>query len=87
MKKFAEIINSFDSGLINGSVEGIKSIIQAAKARVRGYSIKYNRVLIVGKLVHLLRSPFKLATTTIFSERNAIQATDNVYQYHYDIQK
>jgi len=41
MKKFAEtikrhwngILNSFDTGLTNGSVEGINSMIQAAKAR------------------------------------------------------
>jgi transposase len=74
MKKFAEtikrhwsgILNSFDSGLTNGSVEGINSIIQAAKARARGYSTKHNLILmaylIAGKLAHLPRSPFRPAT-------------------------
>ena len=76
MKKFAEtikrhwngILNSFDSGLTNGSVEGINSMIQAAKSRARGYSSKHNLILmtylIAGKLAHLPRSPFKPTTTS-----------------------
>jgi transposase len=31
------LLNAFDSGLSNGRVEGINSLIQAAKARARGY--------------------------------------------------
>ena len=56
------------SGLTNGSVEGINSMIQAAKARARGYSTKHNLILmtylITGKLAHLPRSPFKPTTTS-----------------------
>ena len=62
------ILNSFDSNLTNGSVEGINSMIQAAKARARGYSTKHNLALmaylIAGKLAHLPRSPFEQTTTS-----------------------
>ena len=57
------ILNSFDSKLTNGRVEGINSLIQAAKARARGYSTPHNLILmsylIAGNLAHLPSSPFK----------------------------
>lgn len=66
------ILNSFDSELTNGSVEGINSIIQAAKARARGYSTRHNLILITyliaGKLAHLPQSPFKPTTTSCGQE-------------------
>ena len=56
------LLNAFDSGLGNGRVEGINSLIQAAKARARGYrttgSLTTIAYLIAGKLVHLPASPY-----------------------------
>jgi transposase len=56
------LLNAFDSGLSNGRVEGINSLIQAAKARARGYrttgSLTTIAYLIAGKLVHLPASPY-----------------------------
>jgi transposase len=56
------LLNAFDSGLSNGRVEGINSLIQAAKARARGYrttgSLTTIAYLIAGKLVHLPTSPY-----------------------------
>ncbi len=61
------ILNSFDSKLSNGPVEAINSVIQAAKARARGYSTTKNMILITyliaGKLSHLPRSPYQPTTT------------------------
>lgn len=46
----------------NARAEGINSLIQAAKARARGYRTKRNLIiigyLINGKLTHLPKSPF-----------------------------
>jgi len=62
------ILNSFDSKLSNGRVEGINSLIQAAKARARGYSTTKSLILmsymIAGNLAHLPISPFKPDTTS-----------------------
>ncbi len=48
------ILNWFDSKLANGFLEGINSLIQAAKARARGYRSTRNLInmayLIAGKL-------------------------------------
>ncbi len=56
------LLNAFDSRLSNGRVEGINSLIQAAKARARGYrttrSLATIAYLIAGKLVHLPASPY-----------------------------
>jgi transposase len=56
------ILNGFDSGLSNGYVEGANSLIQAAKAKARGYRRSENMItiayLLLGKLEHLPRSPF-----------------------------
>ena len=58
------ILNAFDSKLTNGRVEGANSLIQAAKAKARGYGTTRHLItiayLIVGKLSHLPASPFKL---------------------------
>jgi transposase len=58
------ILNAFDSKLTNGRVEGANSLIQAAKAKARGYGTTKHLItiayLIVGKLSHLPASPFKL---------------------------
>jgi transposase len=59
------ILNGFDSGLTNAAVEGSNSLIQAAKARARGYRTKDSLItiayLVAGKLSHLPASPY---TTT-----------------------
>lgn len=56
------ILHGFDSRLSNGFVEGINSLIQAAKARARGYRTPRSLInmayLIAGKLTHLPASPF-----------------------------
>ena len=56
------LLNAFDSGLSNGRVEGINSLIQAAKARARGYRTTHSLItiayLIAGNLVHLPVSPY-----------------------------
>lgn len=62
------ILNAFDSRLTNGRVEGVNSLIQAAKARARGYSTTHNLILmtylIAGNLAHLPSNPFKPNTTS-----------------------
>lgn len=59
------VLNAFDSRLNNGGVEGLNSLIQAAKARARGYRTARNLItiayLIGAKLRHLPASPY---TTT-----------------------
>lgn len=59
------ILNSFESALSNGSVEAINGLIQAAKARARGYRKPRNLILmaylIAAKLSQLPASPY---TTT-----------------------
>ncbi len=61
------ILNAFDSQLTNGRVEGINSLIQAAKAKARGYGTTRHLItisyLVAGKLTHLPVSPFKLTGT------------------------
>jgi len=51
------ILNAFDSGLTNGGVEAINGLIQAAKARARGYRTTRNFInmayLVAGRLRHL----------------------------------
>ncbi len=57
-----DLLNAFDSGLSNGRVEGINSLIQTAKARARGYLTTRSLItiayLIAGKLAHLPVSPY-----------------------------
>ncbi|WP_435106950.1 ISL3 family transposase, partial [Arhodomonas sp. AD133] len=59
------ILNAFESRLHNGAVEATNGLIQAAKARARGYRTTRNLItityLIGGKLSHLPASPY---TTT-----------------------
>ena len=61
------ILNAFDSKLTNGRVEGINSLIQAAKAKARGYGTTQHLItisyLVAGNLTHLPASPFKLTGT------------------------
>jgi transposase len=56
------ILNAFDSKLTNGRVEALNSLIQAAKARARGYRTPQRLIaiayLIAGKLTHLPASPY-----------------------------
>jgi transposase len=58
------ILNAFDSRLTNGRVEAINGLIQAAKAKARGYGTTRHLItiayLVAGKLTHLPGSPFKL---------------------------
>lgn len=56
------ILNGFDSRLSNGGVEAINGLIQAAKARARGYRTTRNFInmayLVAGRLKHLPASPY-----------------------------
>lgn len=56
------ILNGFDSRLSNGRAEGINSMIQAAKARARGYRTPTNLItiayLLAGKFRRLPHSPY-----------------------------
>uniref|UniRef100_UPI00399B5A70 ISL3 family transposase n=1 Tax=Roseovarius halophilus (ex Wu et al. 2025) TaxID=3376060 RepID=UPI00399B5A70 len=56
------ILNGFDSRLTNGGVEAINGLIQAAKARARGYRTTRNFInmayLVAGRLTHLPASPY-----------------------------
>jgi transposase len=56
------ILNGFDSRLSNGGVEAINGLIQAAKARARGYRSTRNFInmayLVAGRLKHLPASPY-----------------------------
>jgi transposase len=58
------ILNAFDSKLTNGRVEAANGLIQAAKAKARGYGTTRHLItiayLVAGKLTHLPLSPFKL---------------------------
>jgi len=57
------ILNAFDSQLTNGRVEGVNALIQAAKAKARGYGTTRHLIticyLVAGKLTHLPASPFR----------------------------
>jgi len=59
------ILNAFDSKLTNGRVEAANSLIQAAKAKARGYGTTRHLItvsyLVAGRLAHLPRSPFRTA--------------------------
>ena len=65
------ILNAFDSKLTNGRVEAINSLIQAAKARARGYRTSRHLItiayLIAGKLSHLPASPFAKRSTALLA--------------------
>lgn len=56
------ILNGFDSRLSNGGVEAINGLIQAAKARARGYRTTRNFIkmayLVAGRFKHLPASPY-----------------------------
>ncbi len=56
------ILSWFDGHLNNGGVEGVNGLIQAAKARARGYGTVRHLItmayLVASKLVHLPASPF-----------------------------
>jgi transposase len=56
------ILNAFHSKLTNGRVEAVNSLIQAAKAKARGYGTTKHLItisyLVAGKLTHLPASPF-----------------------------
>jgi transposase len=56
------ILAAFDSRISNGRAEGINSLIQAAKARARGYRSTRSLIaisyLVAGNLTHLPTSPF-----------------------------
>jgi transposase len=60
------VLAAFDSGLTNGRAEGINSLIQAAKARARGYRTTRSLItiayLIAGNLAHLPASPFNTSS-------------------------
>jgi len=60
---WAGVLQGFESGLSNGYVEAMNSLIQAAKARARGYGTASHFIaicfLIAGKLKHLPANPFQ----------------------------
>ncbi|WP_373507694.1 transposase [Thiocapsa sp.] len=57
------ILNAFDSKLTNGRVEAANGLIQAAKAKARGYGTVRHLITIAypdaGKLTHLPACPFE----------------------------
>jgi len=61
-KHLKGILTTFDSRISNGRAEGINSLIQAAKARARGYRTPRSLIaisyLVAGNLTHLPASPF-----------------------------
>lgn len=63
------VLNAFDSRLTNGRVEAANSLIQAAKAKARGYGTTRHLItisyLVAGRLVHLPASPFHTAKTAM----------------------
>ena len=65
------ILNAFDSGLTNGGVEAINGLIQAAKARARGYRTTRNFInmayLVAGRLRHLPASPYDTTSGTVLA--------------------
>jgi transposase len=65
------ILNAFDSKLTNGRVEAANSLIQAAKAKARGYGTTRHLItisyLVAGRLTHLPASPFQTAKQAVLS--------------------
>lgn len=65
------ILNAFDSGLTNGGVEAINGLIQAAKARARGYRTTRHFInmayLVAGRLKHLPASPYETTSGMVVS--------------------
>ena len=63
------ILNGFDSRLTNGGVEAINGLIQAAKARARGYRTTRNFInmayLVAGRLKHLPVSPYDTTSRVV----------------------
>ncbi len=63
------ILNAFDSKLTNGRVEAANSLIQAAKAKARGYGTTRHLItiayLVAGRLTHLPASPYTTAQARI----------------------
>jgi len=61
-KHWPGLLNAFDSRLTNGRVEAVNSLIQAAKAKARGYGTTRYLIpilyLVAGKLTQLPTSPF-----------------------------
>jgi transposase len=70
---WAGILNAFDSKLTNGRVEAANSLIQAAKAKARGYGTTRHLItiayLVAGKLTHLPASPFHTNTAGILAAK------------------
>jgi transposase len=63
------ILNAFDSKLTNGYVEAANSLIQAAKAKARGYGTTRHLItiayLVAGRLTHLPTSPYSTAQAQV----------------------
>jgi transposase len=63
------ILNGFDSRLSNGGVEANNGLIQAAKARARGYRTTRNFIhmayLVAGRLKHLPASPYDTTSRAV----------------------
>jgi transposase len=69
------ILNAFDSRLTNGRVEAANSLIQAAKAKARGYGTTRHLItisyLVAGRLAHLPTSPFHAAKAVMLDTQTA----------------
>ena len=65
------ILNGFDSRLTNGGAEAINGLLQAAKARARGYRTYRNFInmayLVAGKLKRLPASPYDTTSRVILT--------------------
>lgn len=73
-KHLAGILATFDSRISNGRAEGINSLIQAAKARARGYRTTRSLIaisyLVAGNLKHLPASPFDTTSCGSTQDKN-----------------
>ena len=71
-KHLKGILATFDSRISNGRAEGINSLIQAAKARARGYRTTRSLIaisyLVAGNLTHLPTSPFNTTSCSSASD-------------------
>lgn len=73
-KHLKGILATFDSRISNGRAEGINSLVQAAKARARGYRTPRSLIaisyLVAGNLTHLPASPFDTTSCASVSPAN-----------------
>ena len=70
-RHLAGVLQGLESVLSNGYVDAMNSLIQAAKARARGYGTTRHFIaihfLIAGKLKHLPENPFQPPTSRMIA--------------------